>query len=934
MSDKLQDITVVESESGDDAGSESSEEFNFCQALALRKNLAETFDKQVHASSVSAKIARFENESKQSCKLPPRPVNAATNTNTRSRPNINNNSTGTALGVYLRVRPLPAATSTSTANTLEIQPTVNANHVPTTIRTYPPVDSNAAKVLRTSDTEGVKEFQFSQVLGPDSSQQDVYSTVAAPLVTGLFPNNNDQKPVGESALLFAYGITNAGKTHTIMGDVKETESNLNWGIIPRTLQDIFAHMENFNNTSYSLNLSYMEIYNEHIYDLLPKQTKSNSCFGNRTPLKLRESRDGQIFCRGLAKRKVKNVAHGLQLAQQAGTMRHTSSNNLNSDSSRSHCICQLELTIVDPVHPAVATNNDDNQDETASTSGYTTDEEASHLTKTRDKTVTLWIVDLAGSERSKRTGVMQGSVRQKEAALINSSLMKLMRCLSVMRRNQSLSSTSNVVPFRESKLTHLFMNHLTGPCANRTVMVVNVNPAVADFDETQHVLAYATAARTVQISQEEFRRKRKDMNGGGEMEATHDNNGRALKRFKSSTNPPAAAKPNNNIARLVRHFSPKKFMAKKTTHVDERKRKVEHKVPSENREPITKAARLATMRAAGKPKVEHKPSNEKELSNLKTMLSIAQAEAEVLRSEKNELEEQLSQQETLVRMEIAQEMEEQMRVTREQYNDIIDKLKRQVQTNPTPAPKSTRKAQIDKAELYIEELVDKVDECEEEMVRMRQEHVKEVTTLKEQHAKVVDAKDQELKDLEKCHVEAIGKLKETVEDLKTQLNQSTENYGKLERSKKEMMENYERLFREEEEEDEESDDDEEEEEDPTPVRRGRQNETTGSKRLPRSSRRCSEVAVDSVDLENVPSTAKKNGRRNGSKRMPFSSVANNENPASENSDDSFDPDKWLRPRKPVEQDGSTGAYLRPRGRAPSGREWDENVGAWRLDEIA
>jgi hypothetical protein len=68
--------------------------------------------------------------------------------------------------------------------------------------------------------------------------------------------------------------------------------------------------------------------------------------------------------------------------------------------------------------------------------------------------------------------------------------------------------------------------------------------------------------------------------------------------------------------------------------------------------------------------------------------------------------------------------------------------------------------------------------------------------------------------------------------------------------------------------------------------------------------------------------------------MPFSSVANNDNPASENSDDSFDPDKWLRPRKPVEQDGSTGAHLRPRGRAPSGREWDENVGAWRLDEIA
>jgi hypothetical protein len=443
---------VTESDSGDDAGSECSEEFNFCHALALRKNLTETFDKHVHASNVSDKIARFEKESKKSSKLPPRPV--------KSRPNN--------MGVYLRVRPLPAATSTGTANTMEILPPVNANHAPTTIRTYPPVDSNAAKVLRTSDTGGgVKEFQFSHVFGPDSSQQDLYSTVAAPLVTGLFPINNAQKTVGESALLFAYGITNAGKTHTIMGDVKEKESNVNWGIIPRALQDIFAHMENFNNTGYKLNLSYMEIYNEQIFDLLPKSTKSKSTFGNSIPLKLRESRDGQVFCRGLAKHLLKDAAHGLQLAQQAGKRRHTSSNNLNSNSSRSHCICQLELITA------------------------------------AGEAVTLSIADLAGSERSKRTGVIQGSLRQKEASNINSSLMKLKRCFSVMRRNQSLSSTtSNDVPFRESKLTHLFMNHLTGPCANRTVMVVNVNPAVADFDETQHVLAYATEAKKIQISQE------------------------------------------------------------------------------------------------------------------------------------------------------------------------------------------------------------------------------------------------------------------------------------------------------------------------------------------------------------------------------------------------------------------------------------------------
>jgi hypothetical protein len=278
--------------------------------------------------------------------------------------------------------------------------------------------------------------------------------------------------------------------------------------------------------------------------------------GVKPQLKLRESRDGQTFVRGVAKHRVESVAHGLQLAQQASAKRHTSSNNINAESSRSHWICQLELTVQTPVNAAVTSNNDDDDDDddAASTNGYTTDDEAARLVKSRDKTVALWIVDLAGSERSKRTGVVQGSVRQKEAALINSSLMKLMRCLSVMRRNQG-ATAANIVPFRESKLAMLFMNHLTGPSANRTLMIVNVNPCVADFNETQHVLAYATAARTVQISQEEVHRKRKDVSRVDSLEATHDYNGRAMKRFKSNKEQQQVRnQPNSKIATLPRQW--------------------------------------------------------------------------------------------------------------------------------------------------------------------------------------------------------------------------------------------------------------------------------------------------------------------------------------------------------------------------------------------
>ena len=325
-------------------------------------------------------------------------------------------------------------------------------------------------------------------------------------------------------------------------------------------------------------------------------------------------------------------------------------------------------------------------------------------------------------------------------------------------------------------------------------------------------------------------------------------------------------------------------------------------------------------------------SNDKELKQLKTSLSIAQAEAEVLRSEKSQLQEQLSQQEAQVRMEIAQDMEEQMRIMREQYNDIIDNLKSQVQSIPLRSEGQSRSSG---------------GGTHGQGRRMRRRNEANARSaycrsLKEQLDKAIRANEEQLLQLTSSHKEAIAKLEATMEELKVQLKSSREDYVKLEKSKKEMMESYERLIREEDE--EESSEDEEESEgeeaDPTPVRHGReQKETAGARPLPSS--RTSKVAVQSLGMENVPKSSGKKPSRSRqlrSKRMPFAPVPINENPASEDSGetesyssgDSFGPDQWLRPRKPVERDESTGSYLRPRGRAPSGREWDEKVGAWRL----
>ncbi|CAM9859795.1 unnamed protein product [Ascophyllum nodosum] len=141
--------------------------------------------------------------------------------------------------------------------------------------------------------------------------------------------------------------------------------------------------------------------------------------------------------------------------------RMVASTKLNEDSSRSHSVCMIKL----------------NRD------------------KAKDSN--LWVVDLAGSERIGRTGVCASSARQKEANNINKSLSTLWHCLTIMRSNLRKDEPEARVPFRESKLTHLFKNHLKGPAAGKTVMVVNINPSIEDFDETQQVLKNSTIAREV-----------------------------------------------------------------------------------------------------------------------------------------------------------------------------------------------------------------------------------------------------------------------------------------------------------------------------------------------------------------------------------------------------------------------------------------------------
>jgi hypothetical protein len=820
------------------SSAESSEGFTFGSVNDLRRNLTETFDQQVqqqqqqqlkqqkqqqqqhqqqqqqqhqqqvhHISSevlsISDRIHQYEQAtSSKPPMIPSRKLQA------------NNFVPTDGFAIYLRVRP-PAVYKNSTTtskhnnskkrkitsenstnennnNTIEILQPEKPQRNPTTVRTYPPANSNTSKFNLQRNVHGptssacaVKEFDFHQVLAPETTQQDLYTVVAAPLIQTLFdtassppqtatrPANLDQK----SALLFSYGVTNAGKTHTILGNTKSNQDHTKWGIIPRAISDILDRIKlatTETGESSDLYVSCFEVYNEQIFDLLPSKSAA-ARIGPPPILKVRESR-GQILVRGLAKHNISSVGQGVDLTNAANSRRHTFSNNLNSGSSRSHFICQMQII---PSSKLVDTEVSSSRTSPPK-SGYSTDEE---VVWAQTKNVsTVWIVDLAGSERAKRTGM--GSSRQKEASLINKSLLTLMRCLTIMRESGRQKS-ANVIPFRESKLTHLFMRHLMGSSASRTSMVVNVNPSIADFDETQHVLAYASKAKTIQLKPEELNKKRKQYFGN-----EYDMNGRKKSRtIEMGKKLFSKAVKGLSPKKIANRLSPKKFLGDKG--------KNHHEATTEHSE----AKQLPQAPPVDSKLKAELAFKEEEIISLMVALRSAKLEIEMLDKENSNLIEDLQDQERQIRKEVSEEIEERFNATRARNLQELERLKSKLIANPSLC-RSTRKAQMDKAGSQIQDLLDKVEECEEEMVRLRQEHADEVVTLK--------ARIQELET--KKNVRFDDQSLERVAQLKKDLAASQKQVESLEKSKSELIENYEKLLQEEGDEDSEGEEDDAEEE--------------------------------------------------------------------------------------------------------------------------
>jgi kinesin family protein 18/19 len=285
-------------------------------------------------------------------------------------------------------------------------------------------------------------FAFDRIFDENASQTDVYEGTTRQLIDSVLD--------GYNATVFAYGATGCGKTHTITGTSSQP------GIIFLTMQELFEKInERSADKQTEISLSYLEIYNETIRDLLVPG-------GSKQGLMLREDANQGVSVAGLTSLHPKDVQQVMDMIVQGNEYRTVSPTEANAVSSRSHAVLQINVA---------------QKDRNAGQSEPHT-------------MATLSIIDLAGSERASAT--KNRGERLLEGANINKSLLALGSCINALCDPRK----KNHVPYRNSKLTRLLKFSLGGNC--KTVMIVCVSPSSAHFDETQNTLRYANRAKNIQ----------------------------------------------------------------------------------------------------------------------------------------------------------------------------------------------------------------------------------------------------------------------------------------------------------------------------------------------------------------------------------------------------------------------------------------------------
>ncbi|XP_041126302.1 kinesin-like protein KIF1A isoform X19 [Polyodon spathula] len=291
-----------------------------------------------------------------------------------------------------------------------------------------------------------------------ASQQQVYRDIGEEMLQHAFE--------GYNVCIFAYGQTGAGKSYTMMG--RQEKDQL--GIIPLMCEDLFSRINDSNidnSLSYSVEVSYMEIYCERVRDLLNPKNKGN--------LRVREHPLMGPYVEDLSKLAVTSYNDIQDLMDSGNKARTVAATNMNETSSRSHAVFNIIFT------------------------QKTQDAESDN---TSEKVSKISLVDLAGSERADSTGAK--GTRLKEGANINKSLTTLGKVISALaedsgsNKNKKKKKAENFVPYRDSVLTWLLRENLGGN--SRTAMVAALSPADINYDETLSTLRYADRAKQIRCN--------------------------------------------------------------------------------------------------------------------------------------------------------------------------------------------------------------------------------------------------------------------------------------------------------------------------------------------------------------------------------------------------------------------------------------------------
>ncbi|XP_063170083.1 kinesin-like protein KIF23 isoform X9 [Candoia aspera] len=421
-----------------------------------------------------------------------------------------NNSLKDPVGVYCRVRPVSVPDQECCIEVISR----------TTVQVHPP---DGYRIARNGEYKEV-QYSFKEVFGTSISQRRVFDVVAKPLVEDLIH--------GKNGLLFTYGVTGSGKTHTMTGSPGEG------GLLPRCLDMIFNSIGPFQAKRYVFNLddkngvevqcevdallerqkrealpvpktpvgkrqidpeiadminvqdncklddvdedsvysvfvSYIEIYNNYIYDLLDESPFDPTKPKFPQSKILREDQNHNMYVAGCTEVEVKTTEEAFEVFWRGQKKRRIAHTQLNRESSRSHSVFLIKLA------QAPLSADGDN---------VLQERELISLSQ-------LSLVDLAGSERTNRTKA-EGN-RLREAGNINQSLMTLRTCIEALRENQTYG-INKMVPYRDSKLTHLFKNYFDGE--GKVRMIVCVNPKAEDYDESLQVMRFAEITQEVEVA--------------------------------------------------------------------------------------------------------------------------------------------------------------------------------------------------------------------------------------------------------------------------------------------------------------------------------------------------------------------------------------------------------------------------------------------------